>query len=58
MTKLMNCRVKITRTSNKFAQADVGKEGIVTGDAPLGMVIVTLDDGRDYWAETYNLKQI
>lgn len=51
-------RVKITRTSNEFAKGDVGKTGTVIGEAPLGMVTVLLDDGREYWAETYNLARI
>jgi hypothetical protein len=51
-------RVKIVATTNEFAQGDVGKTGVVTGEAPFGMVVVTLDDGRDYWAETSNLQKV
>ncbi len=51
-------KVQIARTGNKFAQGSVGKTGIVVGQAPLGMVIVRLDDGTDYWAETYNLRKM
>lgn len=55
MTKLIGRRAKIIGTSNKFAEKDIGKSGVITGTAPLGMVIVTLDDGREFWANTYNL---
>lgn len=55
MTK--GTRVQIVRTSNKFAQGDVGKFGVITDDAPLGMVVVALDDGTEYWAEKYNLRK-
>lgn len=51
-------RVQITFTSNPFAKADVGKCGVIVGDAPLGMVVVLLDDGREFWAEKFNLKKI
>lgn len=56
--ELQGKRVQITYTSNRFAAADVGKFGKVTGQASLDMVIVTLDDGREYWASTSNLKVI
>ncbi len=49
-------RVQITRTSNKYSLHHVGQCGTVVGTAPLGMVVVLLDDGEEYWAETYNLK--
>ena len=58
----MNCiqgqRVKITHTSNEFAASDVGKTGTVIGEAPLGMVTLLLDDGREYWADPYNLAKV
>ncbi len=49
-------RVQIVRTSNKHAQHHVGKDGVIIGDAPLGLVIVKLNDGTEYWAETLNLR--
>lgn len=49
-------RVKIVATSNEFARGDIGKTGVVTGEAPLGMVIVRLDAGRDFWAYPHNLR--
>lgn len=56
--ELQGKRVRITFTSNRFASGDVGKTGIVTGHAPLEMVIVTLDDGREYWANPSNLATV
>ncbi len=56
MTK--GTRVIIGYTSNKFAEHDVGKHGVVVGEAPLGMVVVELDDGtKDYWAKPHNLRR-
>jgi hypothetical protein len=51
-------KVQITHTSNPFAKGDVGKFGVVTGEAPLGMIVVTLDDGREFWAERFNLRKV
>ena len=55
MTK--GTKVQIARTSNPFAKGDVGKFGVITGEAPLGMVAVTLEDGTEYWAEKFNLRK-
>ena len=49
-------RVQITRTTNKYAQEHVGQFGVIVGEAPLGMVVVLLDDGEEYWAEVFNLR--
>lgn len=50
-------RVTITNTDNPFARRHIGKQGVVTNTAPLGMVVITLDeDGSEYWAETRNIK--
>ncbi len=50
-------RVTITKTDNTFASRHVGKQGIVTSTAPLGMVSITLDeDGSEYWAEIRNIR--
>lgn len=50
-------RVTITSTSNPFASRHIGKQGVVTGSAPLGMICITLDeDGSEYWAETRNVR--
>lgn len=51
-------RVQITRTTNKYAQHHVGQFGVIVGTAPLGMVVVLLDDGEEYWAETFNLRRV
>lgn len=51
--------VVITKTDNPFASRHIGKRGIVTSTAPLGMVSITLDDdGSEYWAETRNIRVV
>ena len=52
-------RVAITSTDNPFARRHIGKRGVVTNTAPLGMVSITLDeDGSEYWAETRNIRVV
>lgn len=49
-------KVKITRTSNKHAKHFVGKTGIVVGpNGPLGMIVIKLEDGIEYWVDRFNL---
>lgn len=51
-------KVQIIGTANPFARDDVGKIGIIIGDAALGMVIVLLEGVREYWAEKHNLRPV
>ena len=60
MTKsIQGKRVMIANTDNQFARRHIGKQGVVTGSAPLGMLVITLDDdGSEYWAETRNVRVV
>lgn len=51
-------KVEILRTSNEFARKDIGQVGTIIGDAPLGMLIVLLSDGREFWAYRHNLAEV
>lgn len=52
-------RAVITGTDNPFARRHIGKQGVVAGSAPLGMIVLILDeDGSEYWAETRNVRVV
>ena len=51
-------KVQITGTSNEFARKDIGQVGTIIGEAPLGMLIVLLSDGREFWASRGNLARV
>ena len=51
-------RVQIKATTNEFARDSIGLVGTIVDKAPLGMVVVHLDNGTYYSAYPHNLAKV